>query len=65
MQFKKRHPSKLIAMQVGDFFEFTGWDAVLVIQVTKIKGMGLSVCPHLPVCHCHPVGRLPFTKTCL
>lgn len=42
---KREHPGKLIAMQVGDFFEFAGWDAVLVIEAIKMKGMGLSTPP--------------------
>ena len=45
VQIKREHPGKLIAMQVGDFFEFTGWDAVLAIQVLNLRGMGLSACP--------------------
>lgn len=35
-------------MQVGDFFEFAGWDTVMVIEALGLKGMGLGmyVCMH-------------------
>ena len=38
---KRAHPDKLIAMQIGDFFEFAGWDAVLAVEALGLKGMGL------------------------
>lgn len=43
MQVKKQFPDKLIAMQVGDFFEFAGWDTVMVIEALGLKGMGLGM----------------------
>lgn len=49
LQYKREHPSKLIAMQVGDFFEFAGWDAVMAIQTNKLLGMGLRA-PLLLAC---------------
>jgi DNA mismatch repair ATPase MutS len=56
VQLKKAHPDKLIAMQVGDFFEFAGWDAVLAIEAIGLNGMGLgaplyaATCvPYLPI----------------
>lgn len=42
MQMKKAHPTKIVAMQVGDFFELTGWDAVLAIEAIGLNGMGLG-----------------------
>eukprot|EP00892_Ulva_mutabilis_P008776 jgi/Ulvmu1/6270/UM028_0128.1 len=42
VKMKRKHPDKLIAMQVGDFFEFAGWDTVMVIEALGLKGMGLG-----------------------
>jgi hypothetical protein len=49
MQMKKSHPGKLIAMQVGDFFELAGWDAVLAIDAIGLAGMGLGAISLRPV----------------
>lgn len=46
VQVKRQYPDKLIAMQIGDFFEFAGWDTVMVIEALGLKGMGLGT--HLP-----------------
>jgi hypothetical protein len=40
---KKEHPGKLVAMQIGDFLELAGWDAVLAIEAIGLNGMGLGV----------------------
>lgn len=29
-------------MQIGDFFELAGWDAVLAIEAIGLNGMGLG-----------------------
>ena len=42
VQMKVAHPTKIVALQVGDFFELTGWDAVLAIEAIGLNGMGLG-----------------------
>jgi hypothetical protein len=42
VQMKVDHPGKLVAMQIGDFFELAGWDSVLAIEAIGLHGMGLG-----------------------
>ena len=42
MQVKREHPARVVALQVGDFIELAGWDAVLAIEALGLNGMGLG-----------------------